>query len=117
MNEKFLVAYDLNKQGQDYPRLHQALQRLGAKHEQGSVWLLDSAMGIDALNSHLQLYVDSNDYLMVVKVADIRITGGNGINRLLAAALAGKSVLAQGAFVNKLANVSSALQLHELLRK
>lgn len=62
----YLVSYDLDKPGQDYPRIIAELERLGAKKVLYSEWLLKSNSSHTQLRDHLQKFVDANDMLLVV---------------------------------------------------
>jgi CRISPR-associated endonuclease Cas2 len=63
----YLICYDLDKPGQDYSDLIPALQKLGAKRIEMSVWLLFSTnlTPLQIIN-HLAQFVDSNDRILVV---------------------------------------------------
>ncbi len=63
-----LISYDLDKPGQNYPRIITELERLGAKKVLYSEWLLKSSYSDVQLRNHLQGFVDGNDMLLVVTV-------------------------------------------------
>ena len=63
---KYLVSYDLDKPGQDYPRIIRELERLGAIRILYSEWILQIQWTAMQLCTHLQSFVDRNDMLLVV---------------------------------------------------
>lgn len=63
---RYLVSYDLDKPGQDYPRIITELQRLGAIKVLYSEWILKSTWTAMQLCTHLMSFVDGNDMLLVV---------------------------------------------------
>ena len=63
---KYLVSYDLDKPGQDYPRIIRELERLGAIRILYSEWILQTAWTAMQLCTHLQSFIDGNDMLLVV---------------------------------------------------
>ncbi|WP_418884831.1 hypothetical protein [Agrobacterium cavarae] len=67
---KFMIAYDLKQQGQNYNCITEKLKKLNAFHSQGSVWLLKSDTTCKDLRDHLKGCLDSNDELMVVQISD-----------------------------------------------
>ena len=65
---KFLVSYDLND-GKDYSRIIKELERLGAVLTQRSVYLVGvTTEEASGFLQHLSKFVDSDDFLMVVKL-------------------------------------------------
>jgi hypothetical protein len=64
-----LISYDLDKPGQNYPRIISELERLGAKKVLYSEWMLKSNLSDVQLRDHLQKFVDGNDMLLVVTVS------------------------------------------------
>lgn len=62
----YLVSYDLNRPGQEYPDLINALTRLGAVKVLYSEWALKTDLTAIQLRDHLQKFVDGNDSLLVV---------------------------------------------------
>lgn len=68
------VSYDLNKPGQEYDELHEAIKSLGSwTHILESTWLIDTDEdSAGDVRDNLKLHVDSGDKLFVTKV------GGSG---------------------------------------
>jgi CRISPR-associated endonuclease Cas2 len=66
MGKKFLIAYDLDKPGQDYSRLIDALERLGAQRAQFSLWVLRRDYTAVQIRDYLRQFIDANDRLLVV---------------------------------------------------
>jgi hypothetical protein len=64
--KKYLISYDLDKPGQDYPRIIGELERLGAIRILYSEWILRNDATASALRDHLKAFIDSNDMLLVV---------------------------------------------------
>ncbi len=63
----YLVAYDLDKPGQDYSDLYDDLNAVGASRIQDSVWALKGDWNVEALQQRLHAHLDSNDRLLVVR--------------------------------------------------
>lgn len=64
-----MLSYDLNRPGQDYKNLFEAIHRCGdAIHCLGSVWLLHTTMTVTQVQQILHQNMESNDYLMVVDI-------------------------------------------------
>ncbi|MGA2631536.1 MAG: hypothetical protein ABSG54_15160 [Terriglobia bacterium] len=61
----YLISYDLDKPGQDYPRVIAELERLGAMKILYSEWILNSTDTAVALRDHLSKFIDGNDMLLV----------------------------------------------------
>jgi hypothetical protein len=68
--KKFLVSYDLDKPGQDYPRIWKELERLGAKRALYSQWVMKSDWTAAQLRDYFRDFIDSNDRLLVVSLED-----------------------------------------------
>lgn len=65
---KFLVSYDLID-GQDYTRIINELERLGAVRTQKSTYLVSvTTEAANGFLQHLRGFVDEDDLLMVVKM-------------------------------------------------
>jgi hypothetical protein len=62
----YLISYDLDKPGQDYPRLIKELERLGAIRILYSEWVLRTTSSAVVIRDWLQSFIDSNDMLLVV---------------------------------------------------
>lgn len=64
----FIIAYDLNKQGQNYDCIIKKLEELGAWHMQQSVWILSSTSSASSIRDALGDCLDKNDRLFVGKI-------------------------------------------------
>jgi hypothetical protein len=65
----FLVAYDLNKPGQDYEPLWQKLKEFGTWwHHLDSLWLVRTEMTAVQLRNVLKALLDAGDELLVIDV-------------------------------------------------
>lgn len=61
-----MIVYDLEKRGESYEPLLNALRNLGALHVLYSKWVLRTNYNSVQLRDHLQQFIDSNDLLLVV---------------------------------------------------
>lgn len=65
----YSINYDLNKPGQDYAKLHEAIKGLGAWwHHLDSTWLVDTNLNADQIWNRLSQHVDKNDFVLVIGV-------------------------------------------------
>ena len=64
----YLIAYDLDKPGQDYDDLYSDLNRIGAERIQDSVWVVKGTYDCVELRKRLQAHMDSNDRILVVGI-------------------------------------------------
>jgi hypothetical protein len=66
-----LVGYDLNRPGQDYPKLTQALKSYGTWwHHLDSTWLIRTGDTVTAVRDRLGALIDSGDELLVLDVTN-----------------------------------------------
>ena len=65
-----LVTYDLNKPGQDYSDLYEAIKAISSDylHQLTSVWLLDTNSSPQMVCEKLRPWIDDNDELFVVRI-------------------------------------------------
>jgi hypothetical protein len=63
---RYLISYDLDKPGQDYPRLIKELERLGAIRILYSEWIFQSTSSVVQIRDWLTSFIDNNDMLLVV---------------------------------------------------
>jgi hypothetical protein len=70
MTKAFIVAYDLRKPVQNYPRLWAELERLGAVRLLASDWLVVLNSTARQVAEHFVKFVDSDDRLLVTEPAD-----------------------------------------------
>ena len=65
----YLIEYDLNRPGQNYPELIEAIKGLGAWcHHLKSAWLVVSSGSAVQVRAALLPHIDETDDLMVMKV-------------------------------------------------
>lgn len=66
----YLITYDLNKPGQDYEGLYEAIKCLGPWwHYLDSTWLVDTSLNsAQAVWQELSSQIDEGDYLLIIKV-------------------------------------------------
>jgi hypothetical protein len=64
----YLVCYDLNKPGQDYSDLIEAIKAYGTWwHHLDSTWIIQTNQTAQQIRDNLVAHIDSNDELLVVK--------------------------------------------------
>lgn len=67
MSNNLIISYDLNRQGQNYQAVTDAIKSLGSwARVQDSVWYVDSNYGASAAGEKVYANMDSNDSLIVV---------------------------------------------------
>lgn len=64
----YLVSYDLDKPGQDYPDLIARLEQLGAQRVLYSEWLLVNSATSAAIRDDLLRFMDANDRILVAEL-------------------------------------------------
>ncbi|MBA4801509.1 MAG: CRISPR-associated protein Cas2 [Euryhalocaulis sp.] len=80
----YIVAYDLNKVGQNYKCITGKLENLPHCHAQGSVWFVNYSGSAADLRDDLKDCLDNNDSLFVGKVgswASWKMKCANWLNR------------------------------------
>ncbi|MDQ0151175.1 hypothetical protein ACFO6R_13325 [Eubacterium multiforme] len=66
----YSVTYDLNKTGQNYSKLYDALRSFPSWcHCVDSTWLIESYSDSKTIYEKLSPCLDSNDYILIIKVA------------------------------------------------
>jgi hypothetical protein len=63
----YLIAYDLNRPGQNYQDLISALKQMGAQAHQKSAWLLSSGSTSKEILDWLLPHIDATDSLIVAE--------------------------------------------------
>lgn len=61
----YWVSYDLDKPGQDYTDLINAIRKLGGERILFSDWLVKGNFTAEQLRDHLTQFMDSNDRIFV----------------------------------------------------
>jgi len=64
----YLVSYDLDKPGQEYPPLLSRLRELGAQRILFSEWFLVNNATPAAIRDDLSRFLDANDRILVVEL-------------------------------------------------
>jgi hypothetical protein len=66
----YMITYDLNKPGQNYGQLYDAIKGVatGWLHPLNNIWLVVSPMSSAGLRDYLIPFVDGNDKLLVMEV-------------------------------------------------
>jgi len=66
----YLISYDLNKPGQDYNSLFEAIKELGTWwHCLDSTWIVKTNNTAVQIRDYLKNQIDSNDALLVVDLS------------------------------------------------
>ncbi|MCC8555460.1 hypothetical protein [Xanthomonas hortorum] len=67
----YMIGYDLNRQGQNYSGLIEKIKEIanGYWHHLDSTWLISHAGSAAVIRDALKPFIDSNDELLVVKLA------------------------------------------------
>ena len=66
---RYIISYDLNKQGQDYASLTNELKRFGAQKVLYSQWVLrHNSTSCVAFRDHFWKFMDGNDRLLVTEL-------------------------------------------------
>lgn len=66
---RYIVSYDLNKEGQDYTALGDELRKFGAKKVLYSQWVLrHNSTTCVALRDHFWTFMDANDRILVTEL-------------------------------------------------
>ena len=65
-----LITYDLNKPGQDYSDLYDAIKAIPGTwwHYLTSVWLVDTNLSTQQIYGKLERHIDKNDELFIVRI-------------------------------------------------
>ncbi|WP_069997771.1 hypothetical protein [Cellulosilyticum sp. I15G10I2] len=68
----FLISYDLNKSGQDYNSLYEAIKACSYSdtwwHYLDSTWIIKSNLSVSQVSDKLKSVMDDNDSLLVIEV-------------------------------------------------
>ena len=68
---KYMVVYDLERRGESYEPLLNALRKLGALHVLYSKWVLRSDLTSVQIRDYLRKFIDPNDLLLVVELTGV----------------------------------------------
>lgn len=74
----YMIGYDLNKSGQDYSSLIEAIKKIanGWWHHLDSTWLINTNLNASEIIDRLSKKIDQNDEILVIAVADDWATYG-----------------------------------------
>lgn len=65
--KSYLISYDLNKPGQNYNDLYEAIKKIGTWwHHLDSTWIIRSSQSAEEIRDQLKANIDSNDKLIVI---------------------------------------------------
>lgn len=66
----YLIGYDLDKPGQDYKDLFEAIKALGSWwHCLDSTWIIKSNLSAETIRNSLMKVMDDNDKLLVARLS------------------------------------------------
>lgn len=66
----YMIGYDLNREGQDYEPLIEAIKALGTWwHHLDSTWIVETAATAVQIRDHLRPLIDDNDELLVARIS------------------------------------------------
>ena len=91
MSQLHLITYDLNRPGQNYSSLFEAIRSIGANwHPMDSVWFVRTTWTAANVRDHLLPHIDQNDTLFVSRVTEaawhgLRTDGATWIQQSVAA--------------------------------
>lgn len=70
----YLITYDLNKSGQNYSGLYDAIKTASYNdtwwHYLDSTWIIKSSMTTSQVYDILKPYIDNNDHILVIEVVE-----------------------------------------------
>lgn len=64
----YLITYDLNKPGQDYEGLYQAIRKYRNYHSLESVWFIKTTDSVTDILENLAPYIDKNDLIFICEI-------------------------------------------------
>lgn len=65
--KSYVISYDLNKPGQDYAKLYEAIKSYGTWWRNlESTWIIKSNSIASQIRDYLKQFIDKNDKLLVV---------------------------------------------------
>lgn len=65
----YFISYDLNKQGQDYSGLFDAIKSYGTwLHPLDSTWLISTTDRAEQVFNKLSPHIDSNDRILIMEI-------------------------------------------------
>lgn len=68
--KSYIISYDLNKPGQDYNSLYEAIKTYSNWcHPHKSIWIIKSDDTASAIHKNLMKYIDINDTILVVNLS------------------------------------------------
>lgn len=77
MTKTLMVGYDLNKSGQNYDKLIDALTAYGTYwHHLDSTWLIRTTKTCVEVRDELKAFIDGNDELLVAELSGVAAWAG-----------------------------------------
>lgn len=72
----YLITYDLHEPEKNYTALQNLIQSLGeANHCLGSVWLLQTRIGVNEVQSEVRKVIDENDRVIITEMTGMPRNG------------------------------------------
>ena len=68
----YLITYDLNKTGQRYEELYEAIKGYEYYKDMESVWFVKTSYSAEQIFEDLKKYIDENDRLFISEINDNR---------------------------------------------
>lgn len=69
----YCITYDLNKPGQNYAGVYEAIKKLGAWwHYLDSTWLVSTSLSAEQIWTRLDAVIDRSDRILVIRVCGDR---------------------------------------------
>ncbi len=66
----YMIGYDLDRPGQDYPELIEAIKNYGWWwHHLDSTWIIRTDSSAAQIRDYLQQFIDPNDELLVARLS------------------------------------------------
>lgn len=66
----YMIGYDLNREGQDYETLIDAIKKIGAWwHHLDSTWIVETNATAAQIRDRLRPLIDENDELLVARIS------------------------------------------------
>ncbi|WDI40226.1 hypothetical protein [Bremerella sp. P1] len=66
----YMISYDLNRPGQNYADLYEAIKKVGNWwHHLDSTWIVTTSLSASQIRDNLAPYLDGNDKLLVAHLS------------------------------------------------
>jgi hypothetical protein len=68
MKKKYIITYDLNKPGQDYETLIDAIKTYDYINAMKSTWFIRTSLSASDIRDHLNPLIDSSDSIFISEI-------------------------------------------------